>query len=1092
MNWPNENENKILLSDGALQYLYNHKINGTKESLDVNFKFQIYSCVKIFQKYYSCTLFDSQNKSNNFILVYEDFWEKPNKGDIILIKKINKNILKDGEHFIYLCKDIKTIKKSSNFLINGDKLKNMPTKINKTNNKEVIIKNNFKNYYLKISNNDSDSDNENQSKTKLMLDNVFKKKYEISDVLKIFILLSINQQNYNSNYNFNFFNINKNSNNFEKVFLINKNIVHQYKNEFEEVKNLIKTNNITKNNVSKFINNNAQMDYQYSNNNIFENLMEIDERIKPININSLLNPPCETVQLINNTIKIYKEFILLKEKIPDDINNKYSLNQNIFYLSCQNKDMISIIKDNQNIILIGEMNKENDIYNIKYILEFNSRNIYNNEIKLIANNVDNYIINTFVFNDKNINDYISPILSKNEFIGYCYKYIPNIDYSKCINYYYYLNEKKFIKSLFIYYNYQRRTKLLNTNNVCSTKELYLINKKYIEEIKKDCYFYEIKKLFDFYNIRENNDSYLLKLLLVIKNLPDNILNKFNKHYIQVNSVTNPFPSLKDVSYNNGIKSIIKIYDNFELFEQDIVEKIVSNINEIKKYCFKCIIIGHKIIINYPDNSTNKNNVSVIGRLNIDNTFKSEYIIIYYNKKEQINHLNKLKVNLMEFLFEINSYFYYEILNENNEAIGEVINIFYEKNNNPNQIINIKIRKKINKPQINDIDSEYNLNAIVDYPDIIHHFKTAPAIGLENIGATCYMNSTLQCFCNIKKFVNFFKYSAQVVNIVKNSKNNLTSSFKLLIEKLWPKDFNPSISRKYYAPNDFKKKISKMNPLFEGIAANDAKDLVNFIIMTLHLELNRANPNNYNMNNHNIILDQRNKQLMLNNYVTEFMKSNQSIISDLFYAMNCNITQCNACFQQIYNFQTYFFIIFPLEEIRKYKNNYNNMFNIFYNAFNFFNYNNFFMNNNVVSIYDCFDYDCKQNLMDGENSMYCNFCKTNCSCYMSTHLITGPEVLILLLNRGHGIEFNVKINFVEHLDLSRYIEYKNTGVKYDLFGVITHIGESSMSGHFIAYCKDPILNKWHKYNDAIVNDVTNFQKEVIDFAMPYLLFYQKVQ
>ena len=78
-----------------------------------------------------------------------------------------------------------------------------------------------------------------------------------------------------------------------------------------------------------------------------------------------------------------------------------------------------------------------------------------------------------------------------------------------------------------------------------------------------------------------------------------------------------------------------------------------------------------------------------------------------------------------------------------------------------------------------------------------------------------------------------------------------------------------------------------------------------------------------------------------------------------------------------------------------------------------------------------------------------------------------------------------------LNLSNYIEYKNTGFNYELIGVITHIGESSMSGHFIAYCKDPISNNWHKYNDAIVTEVNNFQEEVINFAMPYLLFYQKV-
>ena len=48
----------------------------------------------------------------------------------------------------------------------------------------------------------------------------------------------------------------------------------------------------------------------------------------------------------------------------------------------------------------------------------------------------------------------------------------------------------------------------------------------------------------------------------------------------------------------------------------------------------------------------------------------------------------------------------------------------------------------------------------------------------------------------------------------------------------------------------------------------------------------------------------------------------------------------------------------------------------------------------------------------------------------------------------------------------------------------------MSGHFVAFCKDPITKTWYRFNDAIVDPVENFQKEVIDFAMPYLLFYQK--
>ena len=364
-------------------------------------------------------------------------------------------------------------------------------------------------------------------------------------------------------------------------------------------------------------------------------------------------------------------------------------------------------------------------------------------------------------------------------------------------------------------------------------------------------------------------------------------------------------------------------------------------------------------------------------------------------------------------------------------------------------------------------NEMNLRQ-ANSPEIRDNFPFSPKIGLENIGVACYMNATLQCFCHIEKFVNFFKYSQQVNSMVRNNKNNLTSSFKLLIEKLWPNNYDESYSQKYYAPEEFKNKISQMNPLFEGIAANDAKDLIYFIIMTLHQELNKAKKSDNNNNNTN--LDQRNQQVMLNNFAQNFTSENKSIISDSFYGINCNITQCCNCNTNIYNYQAYFYLVFPLEEVRKFKNN-------------------SFLNNSV-NIYDCFDYDRKVNLMHGENSMFCNFCKQTTNCKMCTCLKTGPEILILLLKRGKGIEFNVKINFMEDLDLSNYIELKNTVFKYKLIGVITHIGKCNSSGHFIAFCKDPISQSWNKYNDAIVSEVKDFQNEVINFGEPYILFCQK--
>ena len=113
--------------------------------------------------------------------------------------------------------------------------------------------------------------------------------------------------------------------------------------------------------------------------------------------------------------------------------------------------------------------------------------------------------------------------------------------------------------------------------------------------------------------------------------------------------------------------------------------------------------------------------------------------------------------------------------------------------------------------------------------------------------------------------------------------------------------------------------------------------------------------------------------------------------------------------------------------------------------------------------------------------------------MCTVLTTGPEVLIIILNRGQGIQFDVKINFYTDLNLADYIEMQNTGCFYELIGVITHLGSSDMGGHFIAYCKSyhrDDFGIWYRYNDSIRTNVSDFDKEVIRFGMPYLLFYKK--
>ena len=151
---------------------------------------------------------------------------------------------------------------------------------------------------------------------------------------------------------------------------------------------------------------------------------------------------------------------------------------------------------------------------------------------------------------------------------------------------------------------------------------------------------------------------------------------------------------------------------------------------------------------------------------------------------------------------------------------------------------------------------------------------------------------------------------------------------------------------------------------------------------------------------------------------------------------------------------------------------------------------FTIQNMKIDIYDCFQFNQKGEYFTGENSMYCNNCKIQCPASYFTNLYTGPNILIIVLNRGKGIEFKVKLEFDEELNLENFIEFKNPGYKYKLMGVVTHMGESGASGHFIAYCKSPIDKQWYKYNDDLVSKVFKFREEIIDYAMPYILFFEK--
>ena len=80
-----------------------------------------------------------------------------------------------------------------------------------------------------------------------------------------------------------------------------------------------------------------------------------------------------------------------------------------------------------------------------------------------------------------------------------------------------------------------------------------------------------------------------------------------------------------------------------------------------------------------------------------------------------------------------------------------------------------------------------------------------------------------------------------------------------------------------------------------------------------------------------------------------------------------------------------------------------------------------------------------------------------------------------------------MNYPITIDIGDYIESKQTHSKYELIGVITHLGLSGPGGHFIAFCRDLIDGKWYKYNDEEVTPANTFS--VHNEGIAYILFYR---
>ena len=543
---------------------------------------------------------------------------------------------------------------------------------------------------------------------------------------------------------------------------------------------------------------------------------------------------------------------------------------------------------------------------------------------------------------------------------------------------------------------------------------------------------------------------------------NNMNNNFNINNFYQNNNYNMKDNQAYINIQNNNIFNPKTAINFNKNKQ--IKFIINNQNQINMNNQNQINMNNQNLISINNqNQINMNNQNLISINNQNQINMNNQKLISINNQNQINMNNQNLISNQNWI---------NICDQNQSNMNNQNQISINKQNHIN-MNNGNLNSKNNQNQININDQKQNI--------LFNNFSNNsnylfPKKGLTNMGYK-HMNATFQCLLHVSElniyFLNNYPNDKNTLN-EKNksieSHGQVSDAFYELVkgvceDELKRQKANPSnISAKDcgqpFSLRNFKKILSNCNSQFKQFDFNNTKDLILYLMQTIHKELNYFGDNpSSNLPIPNQYIRESAFMFFMNSYSFH----NFSIISNIFYGTYEDKTLCKKCNIILYNFHKFEFVSFKT----------------------------LYYKNKIFNIYNGFEDNSKPKQLKGENKFYCNNCRNLEDAELTSKIIQPPYKLIINIDYGKNKAFKPSsIKFEEIIDLTQYINFDfGAPIRYSLIGVSSYLASSSgIYDQYIAYCKHRETGEWYNFIDSTCKSCN---KKDIYRGIPYLLLYEKI-